>query len=228
MTQPDPSAQSGAPDQTGAQSGAAGGDGTTSTTDAGAQSGTTTTTTTDSGTVSRDEFERVIGQFRTQIQAADKKRNDAETQLQAIKDKDLPEMERLKRDAEAHKAEAERLREQAKQNAVQLAFLKENTVKWVDAGAALKLVDMTDVVVNDDGTVTGLKVAMEKLAKAMPFLVDKGTAAPDGNAANASNANPGAAGAPPMNGRTGSNQTDTNALANRIPALASRPRPRRS
>lgn len=214
MTQPDPSALSGAPD-TGVPSGAGVGDGVVTPPEAGAQSGAETPAVV-AETVSKADFERVV----TQLRAADQKRTKAETDLAQLRDKDLPEMDKLRRDAEAFKQEVDRLKETVRSNAVQMAFLKENSIKWRDASAALKLADMSEVVINDDGTVTGLKNAMEKLAKAMPFLVDDSTPAPNDNIANAG-------GVPPMNGRSGSQKPDTAGLASRIPALTSRRRPQR-
>lgn len=221
MTQPDPSAQSGVPDPNAGQSaGTTGVDGssTTTTQPEGAPSGTTTTAETTPATVSQADFDRVV----TQLRAADQNRSKAEQALQQLRDKDIPEMDRLKRDNQALTEQIDRLKDNDKKNAVKLAFFAENSVKWHDAAAALQLADMSNVVINDDGTVTGLKKALEDLAKAKPYLVDKGTQEQPDNTGNA-----GTAGAPPMNGRPGTTKPDTNALVSRIPALGSRRRPTR-
>jgi hypothetical protein len=215
MTQPDPSAPSGALDQPGAPSGAAGGDGTTpSTTDAGAaQSGGTTTEQETAATVSKADFDRVVNQLR----AADQNRSKTEAELRQLRDKDLPELDRLKRDNEAATVQINQLKERVQRQALENAFLKENSIKWIDPEAALQLADMADVTIGDDGTVTGLKIAMDKLAKAKPYLVDKGTPPAETPPAKKT-----ASGVPPMNGQSGTNKADTSGLASRIPALRSR------
>lgn len=214
MTQPDPSALSGAPDPN-APSGTTVGDGTTATPpETGTPSGTTTEPVAPA-TVSRDDFDRTVNQLR----AADQKRAAAEAALQQLRDKDLPEMDKLRRDAEQFKAENDRLKKQMQGLAVETAFLRDNTVKWKDGSAALKLADMSKITVEEDGTVTGIKIAMEALAKQYPWMVDDGKPEPGATPP---------AGAPPMNGGTTSNKPDTKGLAQRIPAFASRRRPTRS
>lgn len=51
------------------------------------------------------------------------------------------------------------------------AFLKDNTHAWHDPEAALRLADLSDVEVDDDGTVHGLAEALEALAAKKPFLL---------------------------------------------------------
>lgn len=66
----------------------------------------------------------------------------------------------------------------------------------VDPDAALALADLSKVQVADDGTVSGVKEALEALAKAKPYLIGK-----PGQAALGSGSNPGA--------NTGNTQTFT-------------------
>lgn len=214
MTQPDPSAQSGAPSQPGPSAGTAG-DGTVATPPEGGQSATTPPEPTPPATVSAAEFERL----RVQLSAADKKREEAQRELQAIRDKDLPEIERLKRDNAAAQEAQARLTAQLKDQAVELAFLRDNKVRWKDSAAALKLLDRSAIQISEDGTVDGVKLASEKLAKQYPWMVDDAT--PDG----AAPATPPAGGAPPMNGNTSTDKNATKGLVSRLPALASRRRP---
>jgi hypothetical protein len=161
--------------------------------------------------VSKADYEKLLNQLR----GNDRQRQELQNQLQQIRDKDLPEAEKLKRDAEAIKAENERLKADLQKRVVENAFLKDNTVKWHDPSAALRLADMSQVVVDDDGTVSGLKKALEDLAKANPWMIDKGT--PESTPP---------AGAPPMNGggSASSGNADMKKLEGRIPALASRRR----
>lgn len=213
MTQPDPSAQSGAPDLAGQSAGTVG-DGTAVSPEGGQSA--TVTPPEPTATVSADEFKRL----QTQLQAADKKRDQAERELQAIRDKDLPEIERLKRDAEALVDTNARLTTKLKDQAVELAFLRDNKVRWKDSAAALKLLDRSAIVIDDDGNVEGVKLASEKLAKQYPWMVDD--AAP---AAGAGGAPAAPASAPPMNGKPNPDNGSSGALLKRLPALGSRRRP---
>src|SRR5688572_17082528 len=169
------------------------GDGDAATPPEGGQSATPPAEPTPPATVSAAEFERL----RVQLSAADKKREEAQRELQAIRDKDLPEIERLKRDTATLQETNQRLTNQLKDQAVELAFLRDNKVRWKDSAASLKLLDRSQVQITDDGSVEGVKLAAEKLAKQYPWMVDD--AQPDGAPA----ATPPAGGAPPMNGKSG-------------------------
>jgi hypothetical protein len=216
MTQPEPSALSGAPGQPGPSAGTAGDGTAVAPPPEGGQSATPPAEPVQPATVSAAEFERL----RVQLSAADKKREEAQRELQAIRDKDLPEIDRLQRDTAALTETNQRLTNQLKEQAVELAFLRDNKVRWKDSAAALKLLDRTQVQISDDGTVDGIKLASEKLAKQYPWMVDD--AKPDG----APTATPPAGGAPPMNGKSGSTDGgNTKGMVSRLPALGSRRRP---
>lgn len=106
-----------------------------------------------------------IGKYlRTQnrMKAADRRANTAEAkvaELEPIAAK-VPELEK----------QVEKGEEQIKKLRIDNAFLTSD-VDWVDAEAALRLVDLSEVEIKDDGTVKGLKEALEALAKAKPYLV---------------------------------------------------------
>lgn len=217
MTQPEAGAPSGTPDLSGQSAGAVAEGtqtGTPATPPAAAPSGEPATPN-PAETVSKADFERVVNQLR----AADQKRTAAEKQLQEIHDKDLPEIERLKRDTAALTETNQRLVGQLKEQAVELAFLRDNKVRWKDSAAALKLLDRSQLQVGDDGTVEGVKLASEKLAKQYPFMVDD--AKPEGGTPTP----PPAAGTPPMNGSGTPQQPNSAGMVKRLPALASRRRP---
>ena len=57
--------------------------------------------------------------------------------------------------------------------ALQVAFLQDNEHTWHDPKTALRLIDMDGVEIDEDGEVTGLDKAIEKLAKSSPFLLKK-------------------------------------------------------
>lgn len=106
-----------------------------------------------------------VGKFlRTQnrMKAADRRANTAEAriaELEPIAAK-VPELEKQ---VEGHAETIKKLR-------IDNAFLTSD-VEWVDAEAALRLVDLSEVEIKDDGTVKGLKEALEALAKDKSYLV---------------------------------------------------------
>lgn len=51
------------------------------------------------------------------------------------------------------------------------AFLAANTFQWHDPQDALRLADLRDVEIEEDGTVVGLKEALQKLAREKPHLI---------------------------------------------------------
>jgi hypothetical protein len=55
--------------------------------------------------------------------------------------------------------------------ALKVAFLSDNTHEWQDPKAALRLAELDDVEIDDTGKVDGLSVALDKLAKDMPWLL---------------------------------------------------------
>lgn len=51
------------------------------------------------------------------------------------------------------------------------SFLSNNKHEWLDADAALRLLDRDMIEIEDDGKVHGLTVALDKLAKDKPYLL---------------------------------------------------------
>ena len=70
----------------------------------------------------------------------------------------------LKKDFETMLSANEQLR-------IQLAFVSNTKHQWKDPEAALKLADLSDVEIDDDGQVEGLDEALEELAKSKPYLL---------------------------------------------------------
>lgn len=219
MADPENGAQSGTdPAQSGQENNqGTGTTGTGTTDDSATQSGGAETNSGSTGaTVSAEEMERQ----RERTRAADQRASKLEAELKQIRDKDLPEAEKIKRDLEEANAEREKLREDLKQNRLETAFLKDNKYKWKNPSTALKLADLTNVEVEDDGKVTGLTAALDALAKAEPYLIDAdGSGDGDGNGQQQR----GSTGATGTGGRQ-ANQTGTDLkkAAIRIPALRSR------
>lgn len=214
MTQPQPGAPSGTPDPS-VQSGAPVGDGTAVPVTPPEGSPSATPAAPPPAVVSQEEYDAL----KNRLQAADRNRQAAQNELAQIRDKDMPELARLQRDHAAITEQNQRLTSQLQEQAVELAFLRDNKVKWKDGAAALKLLDRSNIQVGEDGTVDGVKLASEKLAKQYPWMVDD--AKPEGGTPTP----PPAAGTPPMNGPGSTNKPDTAGMTRRLPALASRRRP---
>lgn len=158
---------------TGTQSGTEGSTGTTDTgtqatgqpAQSGEQDGQTTAST--DATVSRADFERIQNQLR----AADQRRDAAEKEAQKLKDAQLTEAQRTEKALKDTQAENAQLQGVIKDLQIKNAFLTDNSHDWHDARAALKLADLSGVEITDDGTVTGLKQALDAVAKSSPYLL---------------------------------------------------------
>lgn len=209
----------------GAQSGAEGAQsGTGSTTDgngtgsnsggSGTQSGTGENGNSKETPSREKELEAELAKQRERTQAADRRAAEHEAALKQLRDKDLPEQDKLKRDHEEAIKQVSALQETNRSLAMQVAFLKDNTYQWHNPERALKLVDLSKVEIGDDGSVSGLKDALNALAKSDPYLVD------NSKEKDKETAPPGTA--PGNNGRSGSGQLDVNKLSKRFPALNTR------
>lgn len=220
MTTPNPSAQggtesalSGAIDDgtgTGASTGNDQGSGAQSGT--GAQDGTQGQVQPQTGTVSQAEFDRL----RAQLQAADQKRNAAESELKQIRDKDMPALEKAQRDLAEATARAEKLAEDLKQTRLENAFYNANDYKWKNPKTALKLADLSKVEVDEDGEVHNLKSALDALAKSEPYLLDDSTNDEDDKGSK------GSTGALGTGGKGTQRPDATKVLSSRLPALRTR------
>lgn len=161
-------------------------------------------------TVSRSELDQVLNRMK----AADQRASKAELELKQIRDKDLPEAEKLKRDFADSQAQVEKLTAANNKLALEVAFLKDNTYAWHNPESALRLVDLSQVEIAEDGTVRGLKDALKALATSNDYLIKKEvkqdtTTAPAGTA-------------PGNNGTSGNAKPSAKGLAARIPALNTR------
>lgn len=169
------------------------------------------------GNVSRQEFE----DLKRRMQAADKNKTEAEkraesaeTELKKLKEKDLSELEKTKSQLEDLQKQNASLLEKLDQQALQNAFLTHNKHTWVNPTDALRLLDREGVEVKD-GNVTGLDVAIEKLAKDKPYLLSD-----DSGKGKAGNSSSGASGSANNGRRAGEGKDDNKkASPNRFPAL---------
>lgn len=196
--------QSGAGEVDGTGSGTTTAEGTTA--QSGGENGTGAQT---EDKVSRTELDAVLNRMR----AADQRATKAEQELKAIRDKDLPDAEKLKRDYAEAQATVEKLSTTNRELALKVAFLSDNTYSWHNAERALRLVDMSQLEIQDDGSVRGLKDALKALATSDPYLIKQEVK--ETNTAPAGTA-------PGNNGASGNNKPTTKGLEARIPALRTR------
>ena len=108
--------------------------------------------------------------------------------LKSIEDKDKSEVERATSHAAELEAKLAELATALEQERIQKAFLASNKYTWHNPERALALVDLADVTIGEDGTVTGLDKALEKLAKSDSYLIkdsadDAGGSTPTGTPA---------------------------------------------
>lgn len=206
------------PEGEGAQSGA---DGTQSgagesTTGTGTDPTTDTTTQGGSETATTDESAKLAEQYRDRMRAADQRAAKFEAELQQIRDKDLPEAEKLKRDFDTAQKQVVELQDSNKRLALENAFLKDNTYGWHNPDRALKLVDLSQVEIQSDGSVAGLKDALKALATSDPYLIKQQT----------DDSKPQQQGgtAPGNNGNSSTSKPNAAKMVGRLPALGSRVR----
>ncbi len=109
--------------------------------------------------------------LRRRMQAADKAKSKAE---KALREKQLAEKGELDR-AKTETADAVKAKEGLEHAVEQLrlhnAFLSSNAYTWHDPEDALRLADLSDVEIDDDGKVHGLEEAIKKLATKKPHLL---------------------------------------------------------
>lgn len=181
--------------------------------------------------VSRNQYDRM----KRRMIAADKAKSTAVKKLQELEDakkdkatKADEKATRLEKDLEKATATARDLR-------LHNAFLIDNKYDWHNPRRALRLLDLSDVEIDEDGKVEGLDEAIEALAKSDPYLLktqpeDKGKGKNRGNDSDSDSEDDddeseeedrstGSASAGRKKGKKG---LDRQAMAQRFPALAGR------
>jgi len=110
---------------------------------------------------------------RKETRKAEDAKKAAETKIKEYEDKDKSELDKAKSDLEVANKRAEELAKANEQAALERSFLRNDKYKWHNPETALKLVDMSDVTVGDDGKVEGMKEAVDALAKEHPYLLKR-------------------------------------------------------
>lgn len=155
-------------------------------------------------------------QERHAKKAAELKAAEALAKLQAIEDKDRSELEIAQRDLKTATEKVTGYEATISELRIANAFLTANKHTWQNPDSARKLADLSDVKIDDDGKVTGLDKALDKLAKEHPYLLK-----PQGNGQGGQA--PGSSGAPAGSTGSGHNAKDSRAaIAARFPAATRR------
>lgn len=88
-------------------------------------------------------------------------------------DEDDSEKDEFSEDLAKVQKENETLARQNEDLLVRLDFMANTKYDWVNAKTALKLLDLDDVEITEDGEVEGLEEAIDDLAKEHPYLLKK-------------------------------------------------------
>lgn len=157
------------------------------------------------------------------MQAADQRSSRLEKELADLKKAGVDSKDvdaKLREENEKLTPKVEKLTKDNNELRLQVAFLSANEINWVDPQVALKLVDLSDVDIDDEtGKVDtrALKAALKDLARSKKYLVKSA-------AKNEDDSDDSGASGGKMNGkRKGDKGTpDRAALAKRFPALGAR------
>ena len=126
------------------------------------------------------ELSRENAKRRKRLREAETAKAAALAELKKHEDKDKSDLEKATSDLEAANAKIAALAESNKKSTIERAFLRHNKHKWHDPETALKLVDMSDVTVDDEDKVEGMKEAVDALAKEHPYLLKRDEDEEDG------------------------------------------------
>lgn len=165
------------------------------------------------------EYDRM----RDRMRGADKAKATAERQLAEFKADGSKLDEATKREIAELKPRVDRLTTDNRDLRLKVAFLSTTVpgVEWVDVEDALRLVDLSDVDIDEDGNVDkrDLKLALKNLAKRKPHLVRKPVKTKTGDEDDDDD-DAGTSGSR-MNGRRRGTRTEADraALAKRFPVL---------
>lgn len=104
-------------------------------------------------------------------QEAETERDQLKSKLDELESKDKSELEKTSARVTVLESENAALQESLKTARLENAFLASNDYEWHNPGRALSLADLKDVEIDDDGTVHGLKKALDALAKSDAYLL---------------------------------------------------------
>lgn len=110
---------------------------------------------------------------RMEAKALKKTNDELAARLKAIEDKDKSDLDKATGGLTEAQAKADKLAADNHKLVIENAFLTDNKHAWANPKTALKLADLSKVEIDEDGTVTGLAEALDKLAKDEPYLLKK-------------------------------------------------------
>lgn len=110
--------------------------------------------------------------YLKQRNAARKERDEARGKLEKLTADGVKDDE-LKAELSAATKATEKTQAENKDLRIKLAFLTaKGAPSWKDANAALRLLDQSDIEIDEDGSVSGMDTALAKLKKSSPWLVN--------------------------------------------------------
>lgn len=109
---------------------------------------------------------------RNEAKRLQKELEDAQKRLKEIDDAGKSETERLQAQNEELTATNEKLIKGIEALTIKNAFLADKTRSWRNPEAALKLIDLSGVSIDDNGNATGLKDAIKKLSETDSYLLE--------------------------------------------------------
>ncbi len=157
------------------------------------------------------QLQEMIDTLTRRLAAADRAKGDTEKRLQAYEQKDQSELEKSQAELKKLQERAEAAEAAALRAKLDREVLKFPGFVWHDPETVLALVDMEMISVDDEtGKVEGVKAALEKLAKAKPFLLKgKQDSGKGGNSGGGTN---GPSGQNPVGG----GETDKNKVRDKL------------
>lgn len=172
---------------------------------------------------------RQAKRYRLKLRETESALEEVRKELRQIKNKDRKPDEVVSEELTETKEKLDRVTRANNEMRLELAFFKANDIDWVDPADALRLADLDDVDVDDDGNVDrkSLRRALRELAKRKPHLVKKSEArGQDDDDDDEDDDEPSSRQtAPKMNGRRKGKEkekTSRDELAKRFPSLRQR------
>lgn len=104
---------------------------------------------------------------------AETKAERLERELEELRGKDQDDSTKTAAKIESLQGEVETLTTALRDTRLENAFLQDNTYSWHNPGRALRLADLSKVDIDTDGSVHGLKEALDSLAKSDDYLLKK-------------------------------------------------------
>lgn len=148
----------------------------------GSEDGSGTETAATTTTVSKADFDKLMNRMK----AADRRAAAAEKIVAEAEKAKMSDIEKAQAEAAEAKTKAETAAAAMKDLQIRNAFLSSTGITWHDPEDALRLADLSNIDVADDGTIDSKAVAnvLKELAKNKPHLVKVAATEASGSANN--------------------------------------------